>query len=89
MVVPVLAQPVDEEFNAIGDPFAIVTRDISSKGVGVVHLRPIAHRFLALQMRLGDEDVNLVAEISWCRPLGPFYYAGGSFVSKLTRFPGA
>jgi hypothetical protein len=84
IVAPVLAQPVDQDLNAVGDPFALVTRDISSKGIGLVHSKSIDQGLLTLQMRLADEDVKLVAEILWCKPLGPFYYAGGRFVSKLS-----
>jgi len=83
MVLPVTAQPVDEQYVAIGAPFAVVTRDISPKGIGLVHTEPIDRTLLALQMSLADEEVNLVAEVQWCRAFGPFYYIGARFVRKL------
>ena len=88
MVVPALVQPVDEKFNAIGDCFTVVTRDISPKGIGLVHSRRLDQKLLALQMRLADEEVNVVVEVLWCRPFGPFEYIGGRFVAKLNGFPG-
>jgi hypothetical protein len=87
MVVPVLVQPVDEQFRAIGAPFAVVTRDISPKGIGLVHSEPIEHQWLALQMSLAGEQVNVAAEVLWCKGFGPFYYVGGEFVAKLEGFP--
>lgn len=87
MVVPVLAQPVDEQFNAVGGPFAVVTRDISRHGVGLVYSEPIDHPMLALQMSLAGEEVNVAMRVAWCKSTGPFYYIGGEFVAKLAAFP--
>ena len=87
MVVPVMAQPVDEQSNATGAPFSVVTRDISPKGIGLVHSEPIDQTLLALQMTLADEEVNVVADVQWCKAFGPFYYFGGKFVKKLQSFP--
>jgi hypothetical protein len=87
MAIPVLVQPVDGQSNAVGVPFAAMTRDISPRGVGLVHMEPIEHGLLALKMSLADEEVNLVADVEWCKALGPFYYVGTKFVSKLEDFP--
>ncbi len=87
MVVPVLVQPVDEQSNAMGAPFAVVTRDISPKGIGLVHSEPIDHRWVALQMSLAGEEVNVGAEVLWSKAFGPFYYIGADFIAKLERFP--
>jgi hypothetical protein len=89
MVVPVLAVPVDEQFRPIGDPTAIVTRDISSHGIGLVHLRPLELGLLALRMQLAGEEVNVVIELAWSKPLGPFELSGGRFVAKLKHLPSA
>jgi hypothetical protein len=78
---------VDEQGSALGAPFALVTRDISPKGIGLVHSEPMDQTLLALQMYLAGEEVNLVADVQWCRALGPFYYFGGRFVKKLESFP--
>jgi hypothetical protein len=87
MLVSVLAQPVDEQYRAIGEPFALVTRDISEKGIGLVHIKPIADNLLALQMSLVGEEVNVVVRLLWSKVFGPFYYIGGEFVAKLVSFP--
>jgi hypothetical protein len=85
--MPVLVQPVDERYHPIGEPFSMVTRDVSPSGVGLVHSEPIRHKFLALQMLLNGERVNFVIKVVWNMGLGPFYGAGGEFVAKLESFP--
>ena len=87
MAVPVLVQPVDAQFNRTGAPFAAVTRDISLRGVGLVHVEPIDPQLLALRMHLAGEEVKLVVEALWCRALGPFHYVGGRPISRLQSFP--
>jgi hypothetical protein len=86
MAMPVLVQPLDEQSSEVGIPFAAMTRDISPKGIGLAHTEPIDHGLLALRMTLAGEKVNLVAEVQWCRSLGPFYYVGAKFVGKLEDF---
>ena len=83
MAIPVLVRPVDEQSNAVGVPFAAMTRDISPRGIGLAHTEPIEQGLLALRMTLAGEEVNLVAEVQWCKGLGPFYYVGAKFVSRL------
>ncbi|MFC1597119.1 PilZ domain-containing protein [Planctomycetota bacterium] len=80
MAMPVLVQPVDEQSNAVGVPFAAMTRDISPKGIGLVHTEPIEPGLLALRMSLEGKEVDLVAAVLWCRALGPFYYAGTNII---------
>lgn len=87
MAMPILVQPLDEQSNAVAVPFTAMTRDISPRGIGLVHTEPIEHGMLALRMSLAGEQVNLVAEVRWCRAFGPFYYVGAHFVSKLDSFP--
>jgi len=87
MAIPVLAQPLDEESNAVGAPFAAMTRDISPKGIGLIHTAPIEHKLLAIRMSLGGKEVDLVAAILWCRTLGPYYYVGANFVSEAGGSP--
>jgi len=82
MLVPVLVQPVDEQFRPIGEPFAVATRDISQKGIGLVHSEPIDHRLVTLRMSLAGEELNVVARLVWCKELGPYYYIGCEFVAK-------
>lgn len=88
VAIPVLAQPVDAQFNAIGAPFSAVTRDISPQGIGLVHSEDVKHSLLALQMSLAEQETNLVARVRWSKQLGPLYVFGTSFVARLGSFPG-
>jgi len=87
MVVMVLAQPVDADYQPIDAPFHLVTRNLSPKGAGLIHFEPILHDRLALQMCIANTIVNLVARIVWCKPLGPFYACGVEFIARLDAFP--
>lgn len=87
LVAPVLAQPVDEAYRATGDRFALVSRDISSKGFGLVHSGPIDEKLLAIQTCIAGEDVTAVVEVLWCEPFGPFEYIGTRIVARLTDLP--
>lgn len=83
MAMPVVVQPLDEETEAVGDPFTAMTRDISPKAIGLVHTAPIEHKLLAIRVFLGGKEVDLVAAVLWCRALGPFHYTGANFVGEV------
>lgn len=87
MLVPVLVQPVDEQFRSVAEPFAVASRDISRNGIGLVHSEPIRHPLVALRMSLADEDVDAVARVVWCKALGPYYYIGCELVAKRREDP--
>lgn len=87
LVVPVQVVPVDHAFTPIGDEFTVVTRDISPHGIGLVHFERLKHRLLAMQTHLCGEEANLVGEIVWQKPLGPFELIGCRFVARLREFP--
>jgi hypothetical protein len=85
VVVPVVAQPVNEDFVAIDSPFPMVTRDISTTGVGLIHTEYTDHRWLALRMTVAGECVELASKVLWCQALGPFYSLGCQVVANLQR----
>lgn len=87
MVVPGFAQPIDDNFLPIGAPFDVVTRELSSKGAGLVHFDPIFDEKLALFMCFEKESVNLVVQVVWHGPLGPFNGTGVEFIARLKEFP--
>jgi hypothetical protein len=83
MVFPVIVQPLSTDYEAIDEPFVVVSRDISQQGIGLVHSQRIDQRLLALNMTLAGEIVNVAVKVRWCQELGPFYYIGARFVAKL------
>src|SRR5262249_15229973 len=74
IVVPAIVQPVDENRQPIGEPVAMVTRDITTRGVGLVHEEPLWHERVAIRLDAEGLDDNeiLIADVVWNRPLGPF-----------------
>jgi hypothetical protein len=85
--MPVIVQPVDEQFCPVGAPLAMVTRDISSKGFGLVHEQRLTCDRFAMRLIFLDEDAVLVGEVRWRRPVGPFYSCGCEVIAKLDCFP--
>ena len=87
MVVPVLGRAVDDDYHPIDEPFWLVSRDISSRGIGLVHMDRFEHKLLVLQMAIAGEEVVVVTKIEWQRDTGPFCSSGATFVAKLEHFP--
>jgi len=87
VVLPVIVRPIDEQGRPLAPPLAMVSRDVSTWGVGLVHEQPMFYDRLALRMTVDGEDVNLVGEVRWREPLGPFYMCGCKVVARLTEFP--
>ena len=87
MVVPALLLPVDQRQRPQGTSFPAVTRDISAKAIGLIHTDAIRHNRLAIHINLAGVEANVMAELVWCQPLGPFYFSGCRFIKKLEQFP--
>ena len=87
MMMPVWVVPVNSDNEATGEPIQIITRDISSRGIGLYHEAPINDDRLAIQFEIADTEVNLVIDLLWMRPMGPFYGSAGSYAEKLDQFP--
>ena len=82
--VPVV--PVDEAYNTIGDLFMLTIRNISARGVDLVHNHPIKSKFLALELpgRENQTPTELVIKVLRCQPIGSVYEIAGRFVMRAT-----
>lgn len=87
MVAPVRIVAVDDKNQVIGEPFDLVTRDISASGIGLIHSEEITGDRFAIHMSLAQTDVYMAIAITWTAPLGPFYGAAGWYIERLDRFP--
>ena len=85
--MPVIVHGVDERISPIGEPQAMVIRDFSRKGTGLVHELPFEHRRIVMRLSYPEEGTLLAAEVRWSKPLGPFYQLGCEIVAKLKSFP--
>jgi hypothetical protein len=89
VVLPAAVVPVDETFQPVGPPQAMIVRDMSCPGLGVIHELPFSAGFMVVRLGLPDEEAILAARVHWSKPMGPFYYTGGKVIAKLDRFPSA
>lgn len=88
LVMPVIVQGVDEHIAPLGEPQAMVVRDYSGRGLGLVHEQPFEFSRLAVMLTFPEEGTILAAEVRWSKALGPFYHLGCEIVGKLRAFPG-
>lgn len=83
VIVSVAAIPVDEGFRPTGKAFMGITRDVSIEGISLVHHRPIAAKYLALDLSEGDgQAMHVIMEVLRCHNVGPYFEVAGRFVTK-------
>ncbi len=76
-----LIQPLDLDFQPIGDPFRVLSRDVSPTGVGFLNLEAVQYEFVRIS--LVDFNACLVARVRHCSRIGkdhPLYLVGVEFV---------
>ena len=87
MVVPVRMVAINDEHQATDEPFQVVTRDVSSNSIGLIHLDEITGEHFAIHLSLAQTEVIMAIELTWTGELGPFYGAAGRYVQRLEQFP--
>jgi len=85
--MPVVVQAVNERFCPCAPPQAMVIRDYSSRGLGMVNEHPFEHPRVLVHLTFPDEGKVLAAEVRWSRALGPFYHVGCEVIGKLDGVP--
>lgn len=90
MMLPAMVVPIDEFNQPIDDVVEVVTRDIASTSIGLFHQEPLPphHKRLALHMFMAGVEVNLVLQLVWRGPMGPFFGSAGWYLDRLPEFPG-
>ena len=82
--VPAVVQLVDGELNALGEPIAAVTRDMTTDGLGLILDRSVnAGETIEVQFNMGGKDLNMIGDVLWCRSTGPFHVVGVRIVRSL------
>ena len=80
--IPVTALALDRDLHPMGEPFRIMTRDVSQTGIGLRYFEEIEAPCLALQLPdSGDQIVQVVVELVNCRPVEEVCDMGGRFLS--------
>jgi len=84
-VTPLPRDPAKAELSEL-QPFTAYTRDISPRGVGLLHDRPIRDGEVLLTFDLlTGETVSLIADLTWCRREEDHRYsAGGEIIEVAT-----
>ena len=87
LAMPVIVQAVESDLSPDGEPRAMVTRDFSHRGMGLVYEQPFHHSRIVVRLSYPEEGTILVAEIRWTKPLVPFYQLGCEINSRVQSFP--
>ena len=76
-----MVQPLDLDFQPVGDPFRALSRDISASGVGFLNREAVPYEFV--RVSLVDFSASMVARVRHCSSLGkdhPLYLVGLEFI---------
>lgn len=95
--VVAMATPLDEHFQVIGAPFPVLTRDISTTGIGLVHSRPLDMKYIQLDLTgPNGHELHLTVKVLRCNrylcgdessphseldDLCTYYESGGRFIT--------
>jgi hypothetical protein len=84
LAMPVVAVPLDDDLQPVGDTFAAVTRDISARGLALYHSRPVESPYLAVELADHEgQKLEAAVELLRCDPVDSFYEIAGTFVTKV------
>jgi len=84
VAIPVRAIPLDDNLRPIGPAFMATTRDISRRGIALIHNEMLMCPLLAVELvDIDGKQMQAAVEVLRCRPVGPYYEIAGTFVTKL------
>jgi hypothetical protein len=86
VALPVIVQPMNEGFQAVGGAFKAILDRVSMHEASVMHQTPITAPFIVLEWidRRGENTnaVQLVLKVVRCERSGPMYLIGGRFMTE-------
>jgi hypothetical protein len=83
ITMPVQVTPLDAEFEPVGEPYQVVSRDISVGGICLYGPQATNHRYLQLEIKgPSQERLKVLMEVLRCRQAGPFFEIGGRFIGE-------
>ena len=74
-------QPLDHDFHNEGEPFWVISRDISYRGLGFINSEPIQHDYL--RIGLMDHEITVIGQVRHSTSIGdhyPLYLVGVEFL---------
>ena len=86
VAIAVTALALNADMHPVGEPFRMMTRDISKSGIGLLHDKEISAPYLAIQLPgLKNGLVQIVAKVVRCHPMGSVYDVGAQFIGRTDR----
>lgn len=65
---PIELQPLrDDGCTSDGEPFIVLGKDLSEKGIGFYYRKPITARHALVRLTCGSYQATLQIELTWCR----------------------
>ena len=81
---PALLIPMSRDQEPLGEPLQAVTRDMSlPSGLGLIVEESPKHTLYSVQFTVAERDCNLLAELKWHQPMGPFHCVGLRALQRL------
>ncbi len=84
LAIPVLVTPLDTRLHPVGPAVQMVLRDVSPKGLGLLHTASVNSAYLSVHSAGSDRQV-LVRRLR-SRPVGEYFDIGGEIVTHRDLF---
>ncbi len=82
LMMSIPAMKLDEDLFPVGEDFTVLSRNLSSSGIALVHTRPLEGK-LAVLIELPEiGHVQLLLRIVRSKQVGPMYEMGGQFFDR-------
>lgn len=84
LAIPVMAIPLDDSHQPVGEPASMITRDISTGGISLLHTQPIPTQFLLVKLDAPIlQSTELIVRILRTRTIGVYTEIAGEFVARF------
>lgn len=84
LALPAVAVPLDDLHQPVGEPARMVTRDISTGGISLLHTQPVPARFLRVQLDTPIlQSTDLIVHVLRTRTIGAYTEIAGEFVARI------
>ena len=74
---------LDEALQPSGEAFELITRDLSNRGISLIHTQAVQIDHLAVQLTdFQGAKLNAIVKVLRCRAIGSYYVIAGQFVTQ-------
>lgn len=86
ITVPVRIQPLDSQFQPIGEVIKAVSRNISGGGIAFILPNPISAKYVQVELTDADKQtIDIVSHVRHCTQHGDFYDIGCRFIADWNK----